>query len=301
MPSLEHNGFVDMFRENPGLAPHFLATLFHLDLPPYASVAVVEAALDQLVPVEFRADLVLELRDASEAIVLAIVLEVQRDEDPDKKFSWLVYVAAVRARKRCPTIVLVVAPDADVAAWAAEPIEIGLGRGNLSPVVLGPAIVPEVTEEAVAEQETELAILSAVAHGNGPKGLAVVQAVLSALGRFDQEHAAVYFQIVYNALREPMRRALEAVIMEQQSKAKATFPPFAQQLIDRGKLEGQIEGELKGKIEGTRGVLLRLLARAGIELSEDERARVLACTDLATLDRWVDNVLGAKSAADVLS
>ncbi|MEO5726897.1 MAG: hypothetical protein ABI134_36025, partial [Byssovorax sp.] len=178
---------------------------------------MVEAALDQLIPVEFRADLVLELRDASGATVLAIVLEVQRDKDPDKKYSWLVYVAAVRARKRCPTIMLVVAPDAEVAAWAMEPIDIGLGCGSLSPRVLGPTIVPEVTEEALAEQETELAILSAVAHGNGPNGLEVVQAVLGALGRFDQEHAAVYFQIVYDALREPMRRTLEAMIMERQA------------------------------------------------------------------------------------
>lgn len=110
MPTLEHNGFVAMFRENPALAPHFLATLFHLDIPPHASVAVVESSLDQLLPVEFRADLVLDLRDASDTLALAIVLEVQREKDPDKKYSWLVYLAAVRARKRCPTLVLVIAP-----------------------------------------------------------------------------------------------------------------------------------------------------------------------------------------------
>jgi hypothetical protein len=289
MPSLEHNGFVDLFREDPSLAPRFLATLFHLDIPTYASVTVVESALDQLIPVEFRADLVLELRDATGATVLAIVLEVQREKDPDKKFSWLVYVAAVRARKRCPTIVLVVAPDADVATWAMEPIDIGLGRGSLSPLILGAAIVPEVTDVHLAERETALAILSAVTHGNGPNGLAVVQAVLSALERFDREHAAVYFQIVYTALREPMQLALEALIMERQAEAKANFPAFAQQLIDRG------------MIEGTRKVLLRLLDRAGIALSDDERARVDACTDIAILDQWVDKVLDAKTAADVLS
>ncbi|WP_437640067.1 hypothetical protein [Sorangium sp. So ce854] len=48
MPTLEHNGLVDMFRENPSLAPHLLKLLFHLDLPPYATVAVVESSLDQL-------------------------------------------------------------------------------------------------------------------------------------------------------------------------------------------------------------------------------------------------------------
>ena len=153
--------------------------------------------------------------------------------------------------------------------------------------------MPEVTDLAEAQQEAELAILSGVVHGNGPNGLAVVQAAFGALARFDREHAAVYFQIIYNALREPLQRALEVLIMERQSEAKATFPPFAQQLIDRG----MREGELKGK----RGTLLRLVARAGIALTEDDRARIEACTDAAVLDRWVDNVLGAKTAADVLS
>ena len=98
---------------------------------------------------------------------------------------------------------------------------------TVKPLVLGPAAVPEITDPAVAEQEVELAVLSAVAHGNGPNGLAVVQAALTALGRLDQEHAAVYFQIIYDALREPMRRALEELVMERRIEGKANFPPFA--------------------------------------------------------------------------
>jgi hypothetical protein len=297
VPTLEHNAIVEMFRENPELAPRLLALLFHVDVPPHASVAVVESSLDQLIPVEFRADLVLELRDTNGVVVLAVVLEVQRDKDPDKEYSWPVYVSVVRAKKRCPTIVLVVAPDAEVAAWAAQPIDLGLGFGAVQPVVLGPASVPEVTDPAVAERETELAILSAVAHGNGPNGLAVVQAALVALARLDREHAAVYFQIIWNALREPMQRALEALVMERQAEGEATFPPFVQRIVDRA----LHEGELKGRLEDKRDTLLRLLARAGIALTEDEIARVKACDDPALLDRWVDNVLGAKTAADVLS
>ena len=46
---------------------------------------------------------------------------------------------------------------------------------------------------------------------------------------------------------------------------------------------------------------MRLLARAGITLSEEEGTRIRECSDATTLDRWVDNVLGAKTAADVLS
>jgi hypothetical protein len=296
MPTLEHNAIVEMFRETPELAPHLLATLFHVDVPAHATTKVVESALDQLVPVEFRADLVLELRDAKGAVVLAIVLEVQRDLDPDKKYAWPVYVAVVRARKRCGTVVLVVAPDAPVAAWAAESIDLGLGRGDVRPLALGPTAVPEITDPAVAEQEVELAVLSAVAHGNGPNGLAVVQAALVALGRLDREHAAVYFQVIWNVLREPMRRALEVLVMERQTEGTATFPPFMQRLIDRGFEEGRLDGRL----DGLREALLRLMTRAGLTLTEDDRARIQACNDPTVLDQWVDNVLGAKTAADVL-
>ncbi|MGK4003894.1 hypothetical protein WMF31_14775 [Sorangium sp. So ce1036] len=321
MPTLEHNALVEMFRERPELAPHVLATLFQVEVPPHASVAVVESSLDQLIPAEFRADLVLELRDANGALVLAIVLEVQRDVDPDKKFSWPTYVTGVRARRRCDTVVLVVAPDAGVAAWAAESIDLGLGRGHVEPLVLGPAVVPEITDPADAEKETELAVLSAVAHGNGPNGLTVLQAALAALGRLDQEHAMVYFQLIWDGLREPMQQALEALIMERQIEGAATLPPFVQRLIDRGKLEGMREGELKGmregklegmregklegmregELKGRRETLLRLLARSGIVLAENESARIQACSDIATLDRWIDNVLGAKTATEVLS
>ncbi len=305
MPTLEHNAIVEMFREHPALAPHLLAILFHVDVPPHASASVVESALDQLIPVEFRADLVIELRAVSGGLVLAIVLEVQRDVDPDKKYAWPVYVTVVRAKKRCETVVLVIAPDSAVATWAASSIDLGLRRGAIEPLVLGPAVVPQVTDHAEAERERELAILSAVVHGNGPSGLNVVVAALGALGRLDQTHAAAYFQIVYNVLRDPVRRALEALIMERQTEAKATFPPFAQQLIDRGKLDGLREGKLdglrEGRLDGLRDALLRLVARAGITLTEGDRARVGACTDIATLDRWVENVLGAKTAADVFS
>ncbi|MEO5727023.1 MAG: hypothetical protein ABI134_28025 [Byssovorax sp.] len=56
MQSLEHQAVVDMFRENPALAPRFLATLFHLELSPYTSVAVVESSVEQLALVMVRAD-----------------------------------------------------------------------------------------------------------------------------------------------------------------------------------------------------------------------------------------------------
>ncbi|WP_437782049.1 hypothetical protein [Sorangium sp. So ce1097] len=160
--------------------------------------------------------------------------------------------------------------------------------------------MPTLEHNALVEmfrEHPELAPRLLATHGNGPSGLTVVEAALAALGRLDQAHAMVYFQVIWNGLREPMRQALEALVMERQTEGEATFPPFVQKLVDRGKLEGRREGRLEGK----RDTLLRLLARAGIVLTEDESARIQACTDVATLDRWIENVLGAKTAAEVLS
>jgi hypothetical protein len=247
--------------------------------------------------VEFQADLVVELRAASGEPALAIVVEVQRDVDARKKYSWPVYAVVLRAKKQCPTIVLVVAADAPVAAWAAEKIDLGLGLGSLQPLVVGPSNVPEIMAPAHAAREIELAILSAVAHGNGPNGLAVVLSTLDALTRLDRAHATVFAKIIYDSLRGPMQAALEALVMERHSQGEIKYPPFMERVFEQGELKGKREGELKGR----RDALLRLAARAQIALSDAERARIEEWTDVAVLDRWIDNSLGAKTAADLLA
>jgi predicted transposase/invertase (TIGR01784 family) len=70
---------------------------------------------------------------------------------------------------------------------------------------------------------------------------------------------------------------------------------------EEGREEGHKSGLVEGKLEGKREMLLRLLTRAGIALSDDDRSRIQACTDAARLDRWVENVLGAETITDVLS
>lgn len=96
--------------------------------------------------------------------------------------------------------------------------------------------------------------------------------------------------------------------MERQTGSKTSLPPAAPQILERWKLErfragrlaGKIEGFREGELRGKRDVLLRLTARAGIALTEGDRLRVQACKDSPTLDRWIDNVLGARTASDVL-
>jgi len=61
------------------------------------------------------------------------------------------------------------------------------------------------------------------------------------------------------------------------------------------------EGKAEGKAEGKREALLFLLAHRGMALMEEERARVGACLDSASLDRWFLRALTATSAAEVFA
>jgi hypothetical protein len=59
----------------------------------------------------------------------------------------------------------------------------------------------------------------------------------------------------------------------------------------------QVQGVLLGK----RDSLLRVLVHAGLSLTQAEQERIATYTDLATIDRWFDNALAAKTVSDVFS
>jgi predicted transposase/invertase (TIGR01784 family) len=65
--------------------------------------------------------------------------------------------------------------------------------------------------------------------------------------------------------------------------------------------EGELRGELRGELKARRDTLVRLVTRSGLSLADDESARIQGCTDLALLDKWIDNVFGAKTTAEIFS
>ena len=285
MPSFEHNGLVEMFRENPSLAPLLLEQILHFPLPQHTSVNVVEAALDQLVPVEFRADLVIEIKQGDQ-VVFAIVLEVQLGEDPQKKSVWPVYLTVARARRQgCPACVLVVAPNAKVALWAAQPIELGLPGDTIVPRVLGPPELPIVTDPAEVQRQPELAVLSAMAHGNEPGGLGLVMAVLNGLAGFDEATLSVYRTLIYKALGEALQKQVEEMMMQRVPEFQE--PPFVHKL------------KAIGQAIGLKVALLKHVERAGLVLGDEDRARIEGCDDAVLIGQWLDNAFTAKTSADL--
>jgi hypothetical protein len=66
-----------------------------------------------------------------------------------------------------------------------------------------------------------------------------------------------------------------------------------------GLQEGREEGLQEGQLQTSRSVLLRILTRRKIEISAERRTQIEACTDIATLQRWLDAAIMASSSEEV--
>lgn len=274
MVSQLHEALLQLFRNRPALAPELLRDALHLDLPDYTEVRVDSADITEVQPAEYRADLVVLLFRG--VPVFGIIVEVQLSRDDRKPFVWPAYVINLRARLRCKVCLLVVTPDEAVARWAAKPIYLG-GPNWYQPLVLGPSGVPEVTDEAEALADPELAVLSAMAHGRDAdvaKATQIAQVAQLASHRLDEDRSRLYADLVFNALSEAARRALRTMLpfkYEYQSD-------FARKYYGQGKDEGRAEGQ---------AVLARVIVR---QLNTrfgalDDATRVkLATASIAQLD-----------------
>ena len=68
-----------------------------------------------------------------------------------------------------------------------------------------------------------------------------------------------------------------------------------------GLAEGETKGETTGEIKAKVGAILAVLATRGVPVSQEVRARIEACKDVETLDRWIVRAVTATSAEEILS
>ncbi len=219
--------------------------------------------------------------------MLGIVLEVQLAPDPKKRRSWPAYVVGLRARLDCPACVLVVTVTEAMARWAREPMV--LGPGNVfQALVVGPSAVPVIEDVAVAERDPEMAVLSALAHGEGPRAEQVGRAALLATLGLSSDSQLLYCDLVLTAVSEAARAALEKLMASGNYEFQSDF---AKRYIAKG--------EAKGRAEGRAEALLTVLEARGLRVSDEARARILACTDAAQLDAWVRKAITITSVDEL--
>jgi hypothetical protein len=300
MPSYLHELLLVLFRNRTGAAADLLREL-DVQLPEYDEVRTESSDINDLKPAEYRADLVLFLVRESQK-VLGVIVEAQLGYDEDKPYAWPAYIANLRARHRCPVCLLVITIEEAVARWAGRSIELGPGT-QCTPWVVGPSNTPAVTELQEAQENVELAVLSAIEHGqNSDIALAarIASVAIVASAAIDAERSRLYADLILISLSASIPETLEATMnslgFEYQSD-------FARRYVAQGKaeglVEGRMEGRMEGRLEGQVELILKLLAKRFGPLPDMVRTRVRGAQD-AQLGTVAERMLTAQTLEEAL-
>jgi hypothetical protein len=288
MTSVRHEGLVSLFQNRPALAPELLRDRLGVALPSYSEARLDSANLTQVVPLERYADLVVLLVEGQP--VFAIVVEVQLSRDEDKRQSWPQYLVNLHTRLKCPTAVLVVAPEESIARWCAQPIELGPGH-LLQPHVLGPKAIPVVLDEQVARQCPELVVLSAMAHGKSEVGPSIAHVALAVARQLESKRAVVYVELTLSSLADAARIAFEKLMQDPNYEYQTEYA--------RKYFEGVAKAREEALCEGQQRSLLAVLGARGLTVSAEARERILACTAPEQLQSWLLKALTAASVHEI--
>lgn len=295
MPSLEHQVLVDLLRTQPTFALELLKIEHDLQLPPFSRIDPINPEIEQMLPVEFHADLLLALRHHSEKLAAELIVEIQLKTDARKKFTWPLYYVSELYKCRCPVLLLVVTVDTHVCEWASKPLQFDFMHGHFRPHVIGPRNIPRIKDEALALEHWPLAILSALAFAKDEnEGADIAWCALQALDKtpMDESVHQAYYWTVWSALSPVLQKALEPRIMSEHAFKNVPVAPPLQWRAEYFRSEGRTEG----RAEGARHLLLRTIERKNIRLSEEQKSRIAQCQDVNLLELWHDRAVDGLSA-----
>jgi len=309
MPSLRHDGLVELIRQHPPLAvdlvrladahpipDNVVTVLGSEDMTDVAPVAAEEKSRGK--PRKYTADSVVIASDPSTGKrLLAIVIEPQGRASADKDISWPVYVTTARKANKCPRSALI------VLCWSIEEarkcrrtIMVGPRSFDLKPDVIDRTHAPILTK---ANPYTVLcfAVLRAVNMRTEEGQRQVLEAIVGT-GAAGANHRYLRKLMLGVAPNAASRQRMEELMSTHFKR------DFIDDLEDeaeaRGLARGEARGEARGLARGKALDILRLSDARGLTLTEPQRRQVTECTDLTQLDLWFDRVITATSADEVL-
>jgi hypothetical protein len=172
-------------------------------------------------------------------------------------------------------VLLVLCPDEVTARWARSPIDLGHAGFELRPAVLGPGVLPPITDPAEAGRNPELTVLSVLTRPDDGSRTRL-EVLADALASVRPDLAVEYALLVLAALPERAAAHLEELMSAQ---THAYQSEFTRRLRDEGRVQERV------------AVILRILSARGVGVDDAARARIGGCSDLAVLEHWTDRAL----------
>lgn len=297
MPAVLHQGILSLFEDDPWLG----LDLFGIERPVAGPPIDRANTLNrdgkrpwQINPV--YPDLVLVFRDQTDpkkGVVLC--LEAQRENEPDKFWTIILYIGLLAAKHKLPVVVVIVSLSRAFSRLARSWTR---GLLKIEALVLDVETVAPMTPKQARARPTA-AVLAAALHG--AKGnVEAARTALAAIRHLPEEQRHRYTSLILAALPIRKRAALlEEIPMQQRDKLWEIEKRSGTYHV--GRKAGRKEGLEKGRVEGCRRLILTVLDVRGVPVTPRVRARIEAETDLAILERWVAAAREVSRASELLN
>ncbi len=296
MPSRAHEIPVARLSEDPSLLPALAEKL--LGRRARGRPRPIDSTVRFVDPAEIRPDLILGRgkRGPWDAV------EVQRRIDRRKEHRWALLVPLLQNERGRMGDLWVITASPRTAAWARTACDAAGPNGTRSrvePIVL--LVGPEEVDALLDEGRPSLAFFAAWAmhRRRGPKAEQVVLRAMEISDLLpDQALRERQEADIMGVLDRRLAEKLEEKIMEAK---RSTEPRWMLEMKHR--MFGEFEAGLlaKGKAEGRRDALILILEGRGLSITRPQRAAILACDDLAKLDRWIAASGTTASVAELLA
>ncbi|GAB3279292.1 hypothetical protein GCM10027589_05740 [Actinocorallia lasiicapitis] len=272
MPDAPHESLHHPFREDPTLATRALLEVCGVDLR-IEKVTELNVDMTELSPLERRIDTVLKLEPADRP-PFVMGVESQTRPDERKRESWPQHITHLRAKYRTEVGLLVITQHRATAVWARAVITSGIPGlpPNLifKPTVMGPDNVKMITDPAQARLHPAYTALTTYIHAFSPGIDEALRVLMDSLGTIDTETAITIAEYTEAGLQKAPALSLWKALLSTSTH------PFKSSL----RLEAEAAGEAKA--------LLIVLKGRKICVTDEIRDRILACTDSAVLETWLE-------------
>jgi hypothetical protein len=245
-----------------------------------------------------RLDLVFVAEDGT----FWVLVEVQLDEDEVKVRKWPLATAALWNQHDVRGDLIVITATRAVAEWART---VGRMAGTLgTKLAVEPVVVQltgDVAELLLDPTQPELAFFAAwtVHDRYGPEAQAIVERATDLIETLpDETLQRTLIRYILGMLHEKLLTIVREVAMNPQ---KIPVSPALQRLGEEFQAMYGEQIEARGEVRGEARMLLKILAARKFPLDERARARILSCTDTATLERWAEAALTATTLDDVFA
>lgn len=308
MPTLEHDGIIELIRQYPPLAVELLRHVGTFALPDKVTADLGSEDMTDVTPrangpdgrkrkpQKYTADSVVVVCDAATGErVLAVVVEPQGEWKDEKAISWPVYATTARKANKCPrAVVITVCWDQAEADRCRKMIATGHPGLVFIPVIISAGNPPPL-DGASPYLVLFNTIIGAVdldtAEG---RNLAITAITATGANRADHRTLCdIILGIASDAAYKPLE---DLMAISYRSKFIDGWIEQGQAI---GKAEGKAEGEAAGEARTRSDDILRVLASRDLHPTPAQRELVETCTDLAKLDTWFDRSLTAHSVNDL--